>query len=273
MQLDAYFDRIGYRGPRTPNAETLHAITRAHTQSIPFENLNPLLNVPVPIEAEALFEKLVHQRRGGYCFEQNGLLLSVLAQLGYEVRPLRAGTRFVQTDRRLPVGHTHLVVEVRIGHELWISDVGVGSHSLTRALRFALDEPQDTPHDERRFVREGAQYYHQMRQGDRWVDLYEFGGEAMHETDREIANWYTSAHPQSRFRHNLIVARALPSGQRISLNNAVFKERDAQGHAVERPVADLPSLMQILQERFRLNFEPDAAQRARLTQVLWPEGG
>ena len=88
LDLSAYFARIGYDGPRAPTLETLRAIQRLHSQAIAFENLNPLLTLPVRLDVESLQQKLVRSRRGGYCFEHNGLLLPVLRALGFRVSGL-----------------------------------------------------------------------------------------------------------------------------------------------------------------------------------------
>jgi arylamine N-acetyltransferase len=89
LDLNAYFDRIDYRGPAQPNLDALQGLVTAHTQAIPFENLDPVEGVPVDdLSPEALTDKLVHRRRGGYCYEQNGLMGYVLAELGFRVRRL-----------------------------------------------------------------------------------------------------------------------------------------------------------------------------------------
>ena len=80
IELDRYFERIGYPGPRTPTLNVLHALTAAHSQAIPFENIDVLLGRPIRLEPQALQQKMVAERRGGYCFEQNGLLLAVLTR-------------------------------------------------------------------------------------------------------------------------------------------------------------------------------------------------
>jgi len=106
VDLDAYFARTGYTGPRTPTLETLHGLVRAHVQTIPFENLDVLLGKPIDLEPAALMQKLVHDRRGGYCFEQNTLLLEVLTALGFHVRPLSARVRW-QRPRDYTPARTH----------------------------------------------------------------------------------------------------------------------------------------------------------------------
>jgi len=82
FDLNAYCARIGYAGPLTPTLETLHAVVARHAATIPFENLDVLLGRPIRLDAESLQKKLVRERRGGYCFEQNGLLLLALGAFG-----------------------------------------------------------------------------------------------------------------------------------------------------------------------------------------------
>ena len=83
LDLAGYLDRVGYRGSTDPTLDTLHLLVAAHNRSIPFENLDPLLGVPVAdLGPGALTDKLVHRRRGGYCYEHNGLMGYVLEALG-----------------------------------------------------------------------------------------------------------------------------------------------------------------------------------------------
>ena len=89
--LRAYFDRIGFSGEARADRETLEALVAAHTATIPFENLNPFLGLPVSLSSNALVDKLVRHRRGGYCYEQNGLFSHVLETVGFDFTPsLRA---------------------------------------------------------------------------------------------------------------------------------------------------------------------------------------
>ena len=111
LDLTGYFDRINYRGAAEPNIDVLQDLVTAHTQSIPFENLDPLLGVPVDdLSPEALTDKLVHRRRGGYCYEHNGLMGYVLAELGFRVRRLAGRVVWMRpADSPLPA-QTHTVL-------------------------------------------------------------------------------------------------------------------------------------------------------------------
>jgi len=267
FDLEAYLARIGYTGPRAPTLEVLHALTAAHAQAIPFENLDVLLGRGIDLGPEAVFDKLVRRRRGGYCFEQNGLFLEALTALGFQVSPLSARVR-IDRPRQLLPPRTHLFLRVAIAGESWLTDVGVGALSLTRALRFGVEGEQPTPHEPRRIVREDGRWFHQARLGDAWTDVYEFTGEEMPPIDREVANWFTSTHPQSHFRGRLIAARAAPGGGRITLQNGELKLRDRSGRATVQTIASPQELLAVLADRFGLQVPPETSGAVELARLL-----
>jgi len=267
IDLDAYFARIGYAGPRTPDVQTLDAITRAHTSTIPFENLDVLLGKRWSLEPEVLFRKLVTDRRGGYCFEQNGLLLEVLTQLGFHVRPLSARVRIDRPREYIP-SRTHAFLRVELPEGPRITDVGVGALSLTSSLRLDSSDEQSTPHEPRRIVREEGKFFHQVKLGDVWSDVYEFTGEEMPLIDREIGHWYTSAHPTSHFRNRLIVARAGPGGTRLTLLNDELKRRARDGKAEVQKIGSSSELLAVMREHFGLVFPADT--RFGSAGTVWP---
>lgn len=253
--LESYFARIGYTGPRTPTRATLDGIISAHTRTIPFENLDVLLGRPIALDPEALADKLVHAHRGGYCFEHNGLLLHVLEQLGFAVTPLSARVR-LQRPRDFTPPRTHMFVRVELDDGPWLADVGVGGLSPTCALRLDTADEQATPHEPRRIIREDGRYFHQARLGDQWQDVCEFTGEEMPPVDREVANWFTSAHPLSHFKNRLVVARAAPDGVRHTLLNHDLTFRRADGTAEHHRIDTPEELLLLLDEVFELRLPP-----------------
>jgi len=253
MDLAAYFQRIGYRGRYQPDLALLSALTAAHTQAIPFENLDVLLGARISLEPDALFQKLIVERRGGYCFEQNGLFLQVLQELGFQVTPISARVR-LQRPRDFTPPRTHVFLRVELEGESWLTDVGVGALSLTSPLRLATSDEQPTLHEPRRLVREGERLFHQVRFGDEWQDVCEFTLEEMPPIDREVANWFTSAHPNSHFKNRLMVARAVPDGQRLTILNDQFTQRDRHGVPMTRPITSAEDLLGVLLEQFGLSF-------------------
>jgi N-hydroxyarylamine O-acetyltransferase len=261
--LTGYFERIRYHGPREPTLATLDAIAACHVQSIPFENLDVLLERDISLEPASVEQKLVRERRGGYCFEQNSLLMHVLGALGFSVTLLSARVR-VQRPRDFTPPRTHLLLRVDIAGESFLADVGVGGFSLAAALRLVPDVTQPTPHEPRRLVREGqwdgldrraadARLFHQAHFAGDWHDVYDLTLEAMPEIDREVANWFTSKHPASQFRQRLTVARATRS-DRITLVDAELTIRFAGGRAESRRLAAHRELLAALDEHFGLRF-------------------
>ncbi len=168
--LEAYLARIGYAGPREATAAVLTAVHAAHARTIPFENLDILLGRTIATDLRAVTRKLVHDRRGGYCFEQNALLGAALRVLGFGVAPLLGRVRWqVPPDVATPLVHQVLLVTpVDAGPQL--ADVGFGSMSLTRPLRLVEDEDQFSGLEPRRLVRRGPLLAHQARLGETWGD-------------------------------------------------------------------------------------------------------
>ncbi len=269
VDLERYLARIGLSGPVRPDLDSLNAILQAHATSVPFENLDVLLGRPIVLSPEALQRKIVEERRGGYCFEQNGLLLLMLRAIGFTVTPLSARVRYQRPRDYLPP-RTHLFLRVEIDGAPWVADCGVGSMSLTGAFRFDVEGEQRTPHEPRRIIREGATFFHQVRLGDEWHDVLEFTGEEMPPIDRELANWYTSAHPLSHFKSRLIAARALPDGARLSLVNRELTRRDRTGTAVTHMLETPSELLDVLERDFGLRFP--AGTFFRCDALDWPAG-
>lgn len=265
-ELDAYLDRIGYDGPREASLAVLSSIVAAHVRTIPFENVDVLLGRPIQLDLPSLVHKLVYVRRGGYCFEQNGLLLHVLVTLGFEVTPLSARVR-LQRPRDFIPARTHLFLQVELEGEPWLADVGVGGLSLSAPIRLSTSEEQPTLHEPRRIVREDGVLYHQARLGDAWQDVVEFTLEAMPPIDREVASWYTSTHPSSHFRERLLVALAGPNGTRLGLVDRELVRRRADGSAERRVIASEEELRELLEDVFGIALP--AGARVETAGLRW----
>lgn len=259
FDLDAYFNRIGYAGSREPTLAVLHAITFHQTTAIPFENLDVLLGRVISLAPEAIFRKLVTERRGGYCFEQNNLLMLVLRRLGFRVTPLGARVRW-QRPREFTPARTHLFLRVHLPEGDWLTDAGMGGASLTGAIPLEFGRESPTPHETRRLTREeDGRLFHQLWTGTGWADCCEFTLETMHPIDCEVANWWTSASPASHFKTGVIVARAGRDGTRKAIGNGEFTHRRGAEVLAREPVASMARLRAILAEHFELDAQ-------------WPEG-
>ncbi len=251
--LDAYFARTGYTGPRTPTLATLHAVTLHHATSIPFENLDVLLGRGISLAPGAIFQKLVPDRRGGYCFEQNNLLLLVLRALGYRVTPIGARVRW-QIPRDVQPARTHLFLRAHLPEGDWLTDVGMGGASLTGAIPLEFDRELPTPHEPRRLVRDGDRMFHQLWTGTEWTDCCEFTLNEMFPIDCEVANWWTSASPASHFKGNVVIGRAGRDGTRKAVRGGEFTHRRGAEILAHTAITSAPQLLAILAEHFDLHF-------------------
>ncbi|MGF6542625.1 arylamine N-acetyltransferase family protein [Paraburkholderia youngii] len=256
VNLENYFARIGYQGPRAATLEVLRVIHRLHPAAIPFENLNPLTRQPVRLELEAIERKLVTQKRGGYCFEQNILLANVLMQLGFKVTPMLARVIWGREPGTISP-RTHMVLRVDIDGDEWIADVGFGGVTLTAPLRLTAGLAQPIPLGTFRLANAGHDtvYLEVLAPDESWSRVYHVDLRAVEWVDYEISNWYTSTSPDSKFVNNLLACRVLPE-LRVALFNDQLNERDAQGQIVsERRLASAAELADCLRERFGLNLE------------------
>ncbi|MGF6649805.1 N-hydroxyarylamine O-acetyltransferase [Paraburkholderia youngii] len=256
VNLEKYFARIGYPGPRAATLEVLRAIHRLHPAAIPFENLNPLTRQPVRLELEAIERKLVIQKRGGYCFEQNILFANVLMQLGFKVTPMLARVIWGREPGTISP-RTHMVLRVDIDGDEWIADVGFGGVTLTAPLRLTAGLAQPIPLGTFRLANAGHDtvYLEVLAPDESWSRVYHVDLRAVEWVDYEISNWYTSTSPDSKFVNNLLACRVLPE-LRLALFNDQLNERDAQGQIVsERRLASAAELADCLRERFGLNLE------------------
>lgn len=253
LNLDNYFERIGYTGPRASTLEVLKAIHRLHPRAIPFENLNPLTRRAVKLDLESVERKLVDDHRGGYCFEQNALLANVLIELGFQVTPLIGRVLWGREPDAVPP-RTHMVLRIDVDNEAWIADVGFGSVTLTSPVRLTPGLAQrtdlgifrlaDASHD--------ALYLEVQARDQTWSRVYRFDLHPVEWIDYETSNWYTSTSPEAIFANNLIVCRVLDD-TRLALLNDQLNERAADGSIVrEQRLASADELAACLHDRFGL---------------------
>lgn len=267
IDLDAYFARIGYAGSREPTLETLQAIVLAHAKAIPFENLNPFTGLPVKLDLASLQAKLVHGRRGGYCFEQNGLMLAVLRALGFEASGLIARVIW-----NLPVetvtARSHMVIRVELEGRSRMVDIGFGGNTLTGVLDLTPGVEQATPHEPFRLVDEGDGYLRQEVQlrGD-WKASYRFDLTRQNPIDYEVGNHFTSTHPSSHFLSTIIASR-VGDGRRYALRNTELTTHHLHGDSERRVLGGPAEIEDALEDVFSLSFPDRNLLRERLQRLF-----
>ncbi|MFC0396936.1 arylamine N-acetyltransferase family protein [Paraburkholderia rhizosphaerae] len=252
FDLDRYCARIGYHGPRTATLEVLRDLQRLHPLSIPFENLNPLTGRRVSLALPELADKLIDCRRGGYCFELNILLSHALMRFGFTVTPLLARVLW-RRDPNTVTARSHTVLRIDVDGESWIADAGFGAITLTAPLRLIAGTVQPTTLEPFRIADAANQAFDvEVKAGDTWTKLYRFEQQRAEWIDYEVANWYTSTHPESFFTGNLVVCRVVRDG-RLTLFNDRLTERSKDGHATERRIGSARELDACLRDAFGID--------------------
>jgi N-hydroxyarylamine O-acetyltransferase len=262
---EAYFHRINYRGSTLPTIETLRDLHIAHTKSIPFENLNPLLRIPVRLDIDSIQQKIIHESRGGYCFEQNTLLTHVLRQLGFEVRGLAARVLWNSPPGTItPRGH--MLLKIRISGRDYIADTGFGGLTLPEPIIFQTDVVQNTTHENFRIVERGDEYELQAFVQNEWKSLYLFSLLEHVLADYEVPNYYLSTHTNSHFLHNLIAAR-ISEGRRYALRNAglTIHTRDA---TEKREINSVDELKHVLENIFGIRLPQSPVLEETFERIL-----
>jgi N-hydroxyarylamine O-acetyltransferase len=250
IDLDAYLERIGYRGPVEPTRGVLDELHLGHVTRIPFENLDILLGRPIRLDLESLQRKLVQGRRGGYCFEHNTLFAAALEEIGFGVSRLAARVRF---GTRGVTARTHMTLRVEADGEGRLADVGFGAGSIFRSMPIEPGRDGDQFGWRFRLVDDGENRVLQARRPTGWADLYAFTFEPQHAVDYELANHYTSTHPSSPFTRTLTAQLSAPD-RLLILRGRKLIEETPLGESVSEVGED--ELLGVLAERFTLVLPP-----------------
>jgi N-hydroxyarylamine O-acetyltransferase len=265
LDLDAYFRRIGYAGDRTTTLETLAALHALHPTAIPFENLDTLRGAPIRLDVDSLQRKLVLERRGGYCFEQNLLFTHALTALGFRVIGLSARVLWERSDDA-PRPRTHMALLVPLKGDYYVCDVGFGGLTMTAPLVLTTEGEQRTPHETLRIAREGAEYVPQASVRGEWRSLYSFDLQQQLQTDIEVLNFYVSQHPESPFRSRLMAARR-DGSRTLKLHDAELTIQPLEGAREQRALRSVRELRGVLEELFRIDVPADAMLDAALARL------
>lgn len=250
VDRSAYLARIRYEGAVLPSAETLRALHLAHVLTVPFENLDVHLRRPISLDPADLFRKIVLSRRGGYCFELNGLFALLLEELGFVVRRLAARVLY-GTEGVRP--RSHQVLLVHLDGERWLVDVGFGGQGLREPLLFvAGQEHRQGPDQFRLTTDERGEHVLECRLEEAWTNLYSFALDPWLPVDYQFANYYHSHAPESPFVQRLICTMPTLDGRKI-FTEKLLKVRGLD-HTQKHHVTSEGECQQLLQEHFGLTI-------------------
>ncbi len=248
MDITAYLQRINYHGSPVPNAQVLRDLQVAHLLSVPFENLSIHAGEPIVLEDEALFRKIVERRRGGFCYELNGLFAALLRALGFNVTMLSAGVANASGGYAPDFDHMTLMVVL---DERWLVDVGFGDSFREPLL---LDERGVQEQGRRlyKLVSDGAHSIMMQRAntaGEEWQAQYRFTLEPRQYSNYAEMCSYHQTSPQSHFTKGRVCTRATAEG-RITLSEMRLITTNEGGDKQERELADEQEYSELLFQHF-----------------------
>ncbi|HRB14595.1 MAG TPA: arylamine N-acetyltransferase [Nitrospira sp.] len=248
VDRSAYLARIGYQGSVVPSMETLRGLHLAHVLTVPFENLDIHLGRPISLDPSDLFRKIVISRRGGYCFELNGLFALLLEELGFVVTRLAARVLYGTEDVR---PRSHQVLLVHLDGERWLVDVGFGGQGLREPfLLVAGLEHRQGPDQFRLATDERGEHVLQCHIEKAWTNLYSFTLDPWLPVDYQFANYYHSHAPESPFVQRWMCTMPTLNGRKI-FTEKLLKVRGPEGvHKLH--VTSEVECKQLLQEHFGL---------------------
>jgi N-hydroxyarylamine O-acetyltransferase len=256
MDIQAYLRRIGYDGSLTPDCETLSGLHRAHLLTVPFENLSIPLGQPILLDEESLFDKIVTRRRGGFCYELNGLFSRLLRALGFDVTLLSAGVMGENGSFGPDFDHMTLMVALE---QAYVADVGFGDSFRAPLL---LDEKaiQEQEMGAFRIEPQGDLWILlQQHPSGEWAAQYRFSSEPRQYADFEPMCHFQQTSPASSFTRRRICTLATPEG-RVTLSDMRLITTQP-GERREKILGDTDEYAEILRAYFGIDLSKELFEK------------
>lgn len=227
MNTQAYLKRINFHQSPKADKETLFQLHQAHLYNVPFEDLNIHYDIPIVLSKDALYQKVVVERRGGFCYEMNGLFRELLNEIGYQTTLIAASV----IDKNGVVGHKYdhaaLIVDLE---KRWLVDVGFGGDSFVLPKELKLDVVQKDIHDYYKFEKHTEQQWMLLQSADgaHFTRQYIFSFEEEQLDNFEEQCQLKQTKEDGYFKMNLMCTKATPEG-RISIFNDRLTIKDRRG--------------------------------------------
>lgn len=266
--LALYLQRLGFDEAPPPTLETLRRLQWRHTGAFAFENLTTLSGDPVLIDLASIEQKVLHHRRGGYCYELNHLFLALLQELGFDAQGISGRVVMGQPEGAW-TARTHRLSLVTLHGVRYITDVGFGGMVPTGPLLLDTSAEQSTPHEPYRIEQHVDGYTLRAKVENEWRPMYIFDLQRQEDIDYKVGNWYVSTHPDSPFALRLMVART-GDGWRRTLNNGSFAIHRIGHESVRREVADVEELIALLESEFDIQAPDSEPLKQTLGRLIAP---
>src|SRR6478672_7006627 len=212
MEIEKYLERIGYKGSTKPTIGLLNALQKKHLLNIPFENLDIHYKIPIELNLANIFEKVVIKRRGGFCYELNGIFYELLNSIGFNVKIISARV-FDQKQQIFSPEFDHLAIIAKIDSTDYLADAGFGEFAFT-PLKVEPDTIQKDERGNFRIERHDNSYYKVVkRAGEAWVPEYMFTLTKRDLPEFEDMCQYNQTSPLSHFTQNKFCSLATEKGR------------------------------------------------------------
>jgi N-hydroxyarylamine O-acetyltransferase len=253
MDISLYLKRIRYTGPLEPTSAALRALQFSHLIAVPFENFDIHMGRKITLDVEALFDKIVLRRRGGFCYELNGLFGYLLEGLGFKVRLLSAGV--FRGDGSAGPDFDHLTLQVHqedVSEETWLADVGFGDSFLEPLLWQPHQEQAQGLRAYRLDQSESAWTLWQRNYDGQWEPQYRLTTIPRKLDDfTDMCNYHQSS-PKSMFTRNKVCTIATMNG-RITLEESRLIST-VHGKRQVQMIEDESTYRRLLRQRFGIEL-------------------
>lgn len=246
MDVDAYLERIDYRGSTRPSEIVLRRLHRKHMLSIPFENLDIHSHRPIVLSEDAIYDKIVNRHRGGFCYELNGLFCNLLRELGFRVSMLSA--RVAMKTGKYGAEYDHMTLQVQLKEQV-LADVGFGD-SFTEPKNLETSDPQPDHGRDYKLSRKNNWIKLSRREkgSHLWTPQYKFTLKPRTLEDYvPRCKWQQTSH-RSHFTKNRLCSRLTPNG-RITLTDTDLIVTH-NGKKVQRPLGTRAEFDVLLRRHF-----------------------
>lgn len=244
IDINGYLRRLGAPSIGPPALQTLRRLHRAHLLAVPFENLDIHLGRPILLDEQQLYEKIVLRRRGGICYELNGLFAALLRALGFDVLLISARVASSQNGYGIEFDHMALIVRLEAD---WLVDVGFGD-AFIEPLRLAARDEQVQERERFRIEEVDGGLLYLRHDQSAWQPQYHFTLQAHTLADFAGGCHYHQTSPVSRFTRGRVCSRATPRG-RVTVNGERLIET-ADGKRMERLLTDEDEVSHVLRQYF-----------------------
>lgn len=248
FDLTQYLTRIQYQGTCTASANGLKALMQQQLFNVPFENLDVLAGKVISLVPEDIVNKIVHQQRGGYCYEVNGLFCMALQALDIPYQLVAARPMFYPVKRP----KTHMAVIATVEGQEYLCDLGFGSYCIREPLSLAdCNQPIQQGSDTFQLLKQGDEYILQALVEGNWINQYGFNRCPVEFIDFAPANWMNSTHKDAIFTQKYLIVKFNPQGRTILLGDQL---KQVIGKTTQVQTIQPADIKTVLREYFALTL-------------------